>query len=35
MNRNKAERKKNFIRIGAMIVAAIMTLSIVLAMVIR
>lgn len=35
MNRNNSERKKNFIRIGALIVAAIMTLSIVLAMVIR
>ena len=35
MTRNKAERKKNLIRIGALVVAGVMTLSILLAMIIR
>ena len=35
MTRNKAETKKEFIRIGALAVAAVMTLTIVLAMIIR
>lgn len=35
MTKSKAERKKNLIRIGALAVAGVMTLSILLAMIIR
>ena len=33
--KSKAEKKKNYIRIGALIVAVVMTLSVVLAIIIR
>ena len=33
--KSKAEKKKNYIRIGALIIAAVMTLSVVLAIIIR
>ena len=33
--KSKAEKKKSYIRIGALIIAAIMTLSVVLAIIIR
>ena len=33
MTRSKSERKKNLIRIGALAIAGVMTLSVVLAMV--
>jgi hypothetical protein len=33
--KNKAEKKKSYIRIGALIIAAVMTLSVVLAIIIR
>ena len=35
MTRSKAEKKKNLIRIGALVVAGVMTLSILLAIIIR
>ncbi len=35
MTKSKAEKKKNLIRIGALAVAGVMTLSILLAMIIR
>ena len=35
MTKSKAERKKNLIRIGALAVAGVMTLSILLEMIIR
>ncbi len=33
--KNKAERKKQYIRIGALVVAGVMTFSIILAMIIK
>ncbi len=33
--KSKAEKKKSYIRIGALIIAAVMTLSVVLAIIIR
>ena len=35
MTRSKAERKKSFIRIGALVIAGVMVLSVLLAVVIR
>lgn len=33
--KSKAEKRKNYIRIGALVIAAVMTLSILLAVIIR
>jgi len=35
MTKSRAERKKNLVRIGALLVAGVMTVSILLAMIIR
>ena len=35
MTKNRAERKKSCIRIGALVIAGVMTLSVVLAVIIR
>jgi hypothetical protein len=35
MTKSRAERKKNFIRIGALIIAGVMTVSILLAVIIH